>query len=224
MITTWVIFALMPQELPREKRQIEGWSVLIDQRLIADHQPKLKTALDILKKQLVFTRKHIPAGPLRELRKVSLYMTADYPNEKPGAAYHPGAQWLKDNGRDPAMAKCVEFYNVSIFEKECQRMPVFVLHELAHAYHDRVLGFDEKRLVKVFEEAKAGGAYDDVERWHGPGIPMAKEKSYAMTNVMEYFAECTEAYFGRNDFYPFTKSELEKVDPGMVKLLGEIWK
>jgi len=44
-----------------------------------------------------------------------------------------------------------------------------------------------------------------------------------VTNPQEYFAETTEAYFSRNDFFPFTRAELEKHDPGMFKLLGQIW-
>ena len=49
------------------------------------------------------------------------------------------------------------------------------------------------------------------------------DRAYAMTNPAEYFAEGTEAYFSRNDFYPFTKDELKKHDPGMYDLLGKLW-
>ena len=44
-----------------------------------------------------------------------------------------------------------------------------------------------------------------------------------MTNAMEYFAELTEAYFGVNDFYPFNRSELQRHDPEMAKLLSKVW-
>jgi dipeptidyl-peptidase-4 len=40
---------------------------------------------------------------------------------------------------------------------------------------------------------------------------------------MEYFAEGTEAYFDRNDFYPFVRAELKKHDPVLHDLLEEIW-
>jgi hypothetical protein len=46
---------------------------------------------------------------------------------------------------------------------------------------------------------------------------------YALTNEKEYFAECSEAYFGTNDFYPFVRAELVEVDPGMAKLLEKVW-
>ena len=40
---------------------------------------------------------------------------------------------------------------------------------------------------------------------------------------MEYFAESTEAYFSKNDFYPFNKEELIAHDPVMFKLLTRLW-
>ena len=50
-----------------------------------------------------------------------------------------------------------------------------------------------------------------------------KRKAYAKTNRAEYFAELTEAYFGKNDFYPFTRAELEKHDPVGFKLMKDAW-
>jgi hypothetical protein len=48
-------------------------------------------------------------------------------------------------------------------------------------------------------------------------------RHYALNNDQEYFAEATEAYFGTNDFFPFVRAELEKQDPEMYRLLGEVW-
>ena len=47
--------------------------------------------------------------------------------------------------------------------------------------------------------------------------------AYAMTNAKEYFAECTEAYFSKNDFFPFTRVELEAHDPEVCTLLARLW-
>jgi len=49
------------------------------------------------------------------------------------------------------------------------------------------------------------------------------ERAYAMTNPQEYFAETTEAFFGTNDFFPFTRDELKKLDPEMFALLEKLW-
>ena len=44
-----------------------------------------------------------------------------------------------------------------------------------------------------------------------------------MSNPMEYFAEATEAFFSRNDFFPFNRAELKRHDPEMEQLLAKLW-
>ena len=39
----------------------------------------------------------------------------------------------------------------------------------------------------------------------------------------EYFAETSEAFFNRNDFFPFTHTELKQHDPEMFALLEGLW-
>src|SRR5690349_17105454 len=104
-------------------------------------------------------------------------------------------------------------------------MPAFVLHELAYAVHDHALpkGFGNPEMAAAFARAKESGKYDKVERHYGNGMPNKVEKAYAMTNPMECFAETTEAYFSRNDFFPFTREELKKHDPEILALLGKLW-
>ena len=44
-----------------------------------------------------------------------------------------------------------------------------------------------------------------------------------MANPMEYFAEASEAFFTRNDFFPFTREELKKHDPEMFAVVAKLW-
>jgi hypothetical protein len=159
------------------------------------------------------------------LREVTLWFSPEYPGVPPRAEYHPGAGWLRDNGRDPAMVRGVEFTDVRNFAAETKRMPNFTLHELAHAYHDRVLarGFNNAEIQAAYARAQAGKSYDQVARWSGPGHPITQEKAYAMADPMEYFAESTEAFFSRNDFFPFDRAELKQHDPEMERLLERLW-
>lgn len=206
-------------------RTISGWSVHVHESLLRDDMKSATSkALVLLEEQLDEIVKVVPAEAVTELRKVPLWFSPEYPGAQPKAEYHPDAGWLKDNGRDTAMAKGVEFTNVRIFERETTRMPNFALHELAHAFHDRFLpgGFANAEISAAFENAKANGLYDNVERTFGDGRT-SKERAYALTNPMEYFAECTESYFAKNDFYPFTRDELKKVDPSMTELLKSLW-
>jgi hypothetical protein len=207
---------------PCQTRELCGWKVHVREDLMKSNARETEKALELLERQLKEIVEVVPPGPLAELRKVPLWFTPGYPDIPPRAEYHPGAKWLADNGRDPAMAKGVEFTNVSIFEAECQRMPNFALHELAHAYHDRVLGNNEPRIIAAYGKAKASGSYAKVERRDAEGRSSVAA-AYAITNPQEYFAETTEAYFSRNDFFPFTRDELEKHDPEMFELLGKLW-
>ncbi len=204
-------------------RTIEGWKVNVNVRLEKDDPKALTTALDLLSKQLQEIVRVVPSDAVKRLRAVTLWISPEYPGIGPRAEYHPGAGWLRDNGRDPAMVKGVEFTNVRIFEAETRRMPNFALHELAHAYHDQVLGNDNKELIATFERAKAGGKYNRVERQDSEGRK-SQDRAYAVTSPQEYFAETTEAFFSKNDFQPYNRTELEVFDPAMYKLLESLWR
>jgi hypothetical protein len=75
--------------------------------------------------------------------------------------------------------------------------------------------------VAAFEVARDSGGYDQVQRFNGRSI--VTDKAYALSNHKEYFAESTEAYFGKNDFYPFTRDELKTHDRQMHDLLQKLW-
>jgi hypothetical protein len=202
---------------------IDGWRVHIDKRLGADDATVLNRALGLLRSQLDEIVRVVPSAAVARLRKVTLWISPEYPGIRPTAEYHPDPGWLREHGRNPEMAKGVEFTNVRIFEAETKRMPNFALHELTHAYHDQVLGFDQPEIIAHYDKVKAAGIYNKVERWHGDGRPNTFEKAYAMTDHKEYFAESTEAFFGRNDFYPFDRKQLNKHDPQMESLLARLW-
>ena len=214
-----------PAVIRRQIREIEGWTVQIRDELLAS---KLKSAtehaLELLTAQLKEINRVAPAAAVAKLHEVTLWISPEYPGIEPRAEYHPDAAWLRDNNRDPAMAKGVEFTDVRTFKRDSKRMPWFVLHELAHAYHDQVLprGFDNPEIKEVYERAKASGVYDRVEQRLGDGRSI-HARAYAMTNPMEYFAESSEAFFGVNDFFPFTRDELAKNDPLMCELLRKLW-
>ena len=206
-----------------DTREISGWTLHISKKLLTpETDPATTRAVDLLKVQLDEILRVVPAAAVAELRKVPLYFSPKYPNAGARAEYHPGADWLRDNGRDPVMEKGVEFTNIDDFEGETRRMPNFALHELAHAYHDRVLGFENTEIEAAFQKARASGKYDKVLRQDSEGRKRL-DKAYAMSNAKEYFAECTEAFFARNDFFPFTREELKQHDPEMFGLLEKLW-
>lgn len=216
----WLGFVQMPRY---EVVEVSGWTVHIRKEIAGT--PETEVALKLLDAQLEEVIRVVPKKAVEHLKTVQLWFSPEYPGGIPSAAYHPGADWLRKNGRDPAMVRGIEFTNIKIFEKETRRMPNFALHELAHAYHDQVLpgGFANKDVAEAYERAKASKVYDDVERQDSEGKRF-RGRAYAMTNPMEYFAELSEAYFSRNDFFPFDRTELIKADPKAVTMLEAAWK
>jgi len=208
----------------RQIREIAGWQVHVDQRLLEESAEATEKALDLLGRQLNELVAAVPRAAVTELRQVPLYVSPSYPGFGPRAEYHPDAGWLARHGRDPVMAKGVEFTNVAIFEDECRRMPALVLHELAHAYHDRVLpdGHENATVREAYERALASGRYDAVERRNAEGETRI-DRAYALTNPAEYFAETSEAFFSTNDFFPYQREQLRQVDPGACEMLAELW-
>jgi hypothetical protein len=204
-----------------QTRVIAGWTLHTSLKI---DQAALNKALPLLQAQLEEIVRVVPAKAVAELQMVPLWMNPEYDGVRPRAEFHPDAGWLKDNGRDPSMEKAVEFTNVRIFEAETRRMPNFALHELAHAYHHRTvrMSYGNLEIKNAYEKAKASGKYERVERKDSEGR-RRMERAYAMTTPQEYFAECTEAYFSRNDFFPFTRDELKQHDPEMFALLEKLW-
>jgi hypothetical protein len=208
----------------RHERRLLGWRVLISERLVDEQAAATEKALALLTTQLEEIIRVVPADAVAKLKEVPLYLSPAYDGFGSKAEYHPAAGWLRDHGRDPAMAKAIEFTNVLIFEEETRRMPNFTLHELAHAYHDREVaqGYGNPDVIAAFERARAAGIYDRVERQDAKG-QRTTDRAYALTNQQEYFAETTEAYFSRNDFFPFCREELESHDRHACRMLQRLW-
>lgn len=202
-----------------ESRTVRGWTVLVGPDLLADEPELADRALELLDQQLYQVTRAVPAEALAKLREVRIWLERDEPHH-PCMAYHPDPGWLRAHGMNPDKARCVEVADARTFLDWTHTQPWMVLHELAHAYHHQVLsdGYGNPEVRAAFDAATEGGTYETV--LHGNG---RETRHYALNNPMEYFAECSEAYFGTNDFYPFVRSELRRHDPDAAELLGRLW-
>jgi len=205
-----------------KRRQIEGWKVQVSSGLLEKHSASCTAALKLLDHQLYLVRRVVPGAALRKLRRVTLWVEWDTSKASgaPCMCYHPNPQWLADHGVLPGKAHCIELTHARNFLKWTIDQPAMLVHELAHAYHHRFLpgGFDNPEIRAAYESAKRSRRYSRVLRING-----RIGRAYAMTNVMEYFAEGSEALFGTCDFYPFVRSELKKHDPRGYSVLREAW-
>ena len=197
------------------KMLIEEFTVMVSPTALKS--PKLlKPSLELLGYRLRQVKQEVPNSAFQDLKKVPFWIELNDPTTT--AAFHPDATWLKDHGYNPDMAHGIEIGNLKNFLAWQHIQPSMVLHELAHSYHFLHLGEDEPTIGAAYEHAVSSHLYDSV-----PFVTGGRRKAYALTNKFEYFAECTEAYFGRNDFFPFLKFELKQFDPEGYSAVEKAW-
>lgn len=178
-----------------------------------------KRNLKFLEAKLVEIKVVVREDRLKLLQAVPIVV--DYSHGKlKSMQYHPGAGWLKNNGYAEDLAKCVHIPRAIDLatKRNINEQPWVILHELAHAYHDRELSFDEPRIQAAYELYMSEKRGEKVLLHNGKRV-----KHYAMTNRMEFFAEMTEAYFGSNDFFPFNRAEMMESEPRIYELMTAIW-
>ena len=201
-------------------KNIEGWKIHVDPALLeGKHAEAGAKALKMLSNHLQRIAILVQGKALEKLKTCEIWIEHSHPTLH-AMQYHPGIDWLKSNGHDIRLHKKVHIPQAKALISRGQMLkhPAVVLHELAHAYHDQFLTFQHPGTIKAFNKAKKSGSYDRVMLFTGQQV-----KHYAMTNHKEYFAEGTEAYFYRNDFYPFVRAELKKHDPDLHDVMDVVW-
>jgi hypothetical protein len=210
------------QNLPtaRTRVVIEGFTLQVDDRLFtAEHEALRLRALRFMESELSDITMVVAADRVERFRKVTIVLDLDHGKLGP-MQYHPSAGWLRDNGYSPDLAKCVHLPRAKdvVTSRNIREQPWVILHELSHAYHDQVLGFDDPRIIAAYDNYKNSGRGDKTLLHNGKRV-----RHYALTNHKEFFAEMTEAYIGSNDFFPFNRAELKESEPEIYALMREIW-
>jgi hypothetical protein len=204
----------------RTVRRIEGWAVRVDDRLLHGPNERLGgRALKALEAKLADINAVVQPDKLEKLHAVTIVLDLSH-GKLQSMQYHPDVDWLVENGYDRDLAQCVHIPRaVELIEpRQINVQPWCVLHELAHAYHDQVLGFDEVRIRDAYTRFKKSGHGD-----HALLITGERVRHYGLTDQKEFFAEMTESYFGTNDFFPFNRGELMTAEPEIFRLMLEIW-
>ena len=201
------------------RKEIEGWSVLVDKSLFEEeHREEGELVLKILGQRLHRIISRLPEGPREEMQKVPIYLDRAHPLGN--AHFHPNKKWLTDHGYDPAMTEAVHLTSSGILlggAAQPNRGSV-VLHELAHAYHFKVLGFENEAILKGYR------AFCDSEKFDEVTYPNGRQRPhYGLMDHKEFFAEMTETFFAENNTYPFNRTELMLFYPEGYQLLADIW-
>lgn len=200
-----------------DELEIEGWQVKINQDVRRFDPALADKALSVLKTEFQNIRQAVPPRHVAELQKVGFWLEYD-DGPTPGLAYHLDYGGMRQSGKPPSKIHSVEITSAADFVSSVTWEPWVVLHELSHAYHQQVLGLDDPTIRAAYANAVSHHLYEKVRHYDGKLV-----RAYALTNEREYFAELTEAYFGRNDFYPFTRDELAAYDPVGFAMVRHLW-
>lgn len=200
-------------------RNIEGWTVYINKKDLADHPEQMQKALEHFRSQLYQVRLNVPAPALTIMQE---QMPLWFEYDTLGIAYHHRG-WLIANGyKPPDVTTMAGFCRAKTFLSVALHQPWVVFHELAHGYDHRYLRRESRRghplLKAAYDNAVAAGKYDPVLCRYSKGT-----KAYGLNNLGEFFAENSEAFFGANDFYPFVRAELREYDPNTYTALQILW-
>jgi len=209
-----------PKPASWTNQKIEGWAVRVDDRLLAPPYDSLGArALKLLEAKLTDITYVVAKERLEKLQAVTIVLDLTH-GELRTMQYHPDAGWLEAHGYARDLERCVHIPVAADLptRRTIQEQPWVVLHELAHAYHDQVFGFDEPRIREAYERFKLSGLGDAALLHDGQRV-----RHYGLTDHKEFFAEMTEAYFGMNDFFPFNRAELMTAEPEIYELLRTIW-
>jgi len=196
---------------------VQGWEIYVEKALYEKNGLR-DNVLALLRTELWEIRTRLPENVVKRLQKVKMRFHLDRA-ECPGGVYHPSADWLRNHNLPEDWAEGIEFGVARNFLGWSRMQPDMVLHELSHAWHHQVLGYDDARIQSIFQSTSDSGKLEDALFITG-----GRKRAYALSNPQEFFAEMSEAWWGANDFHPFVKGEIIEDYPEVAKLMGETWR
>lgn len=201
------------------QREMLGFTLMLSPDLML--RPKERDAVyKELEKQFTNIRGVLSAEQLEVVRQPRIWIEWDNPALDSPSAFLGSPEWIRMKNINPEKLFCIEINNTRRFLTSAQRaQPWLVMHELAHVWHFKTLGQFHPGIMKAYADAMDAKLYDSVPYTEG----VKKKRAYAAKNHIEYFAELTEAWFGKNDYYPFVRSELKQHDPQGYNLMLEVW-
>ena len=168
--------------------------------------------LELLTDDLQEVTSLVPSDILSCMQTTTIYINKtfryhDHDKNILGACCHNSAEWLEENGNLTEKESHVEIYDCWSYMEWVSTQPAMMLHELCHALHWRRREELDDVIRTAFKTAMETAKYDRVfhfDRSIRLEIPCfilyivqshIYRPHYATTNMQEYFAECSEAFW-----------------------------
>lgn len=199
-------------------KKLMGFEVRFNPVFSANRKSEFKELHREISSQLRHIVKSMPRDKVAFLRKIPIWVEWESkPNS--GCVYHPGRKAVRNLGMNPAKARCVEVCMAKNFVRYSQTsQPCMLMHVMANAYLFQVLTVENATVKAAYKQAMDNGKYSSVAH-----VSDGYKKAYATRSPAHYFAELTESYYGRNDYFPFTKRELKQHDAEGYAMIRKMW-
>jgi hypothetical protein len=235
LLSATIVYADDPKPVPKagkagpldavegyKRHTIEGFTLLVNQAVLdADASGFERKPLDVLELELKTVSRLMTPKALGVLRKLLIWVEWDerqpVSNGRDGTAvavYYGGHQLsLVRKGMHPLKSKSVTILSMksltAAHQPKTDAGGCVLLHEIAHAVHDNLLGWENPTIKAAYRLAMERKLYD--------------KSQYVSTNEAEFFAELTCAYFDQLEYHPRTRDHLKKLDPASFKMLDAVW-
>ena len=193
-----------------DTEKIAGFTLFLHPE-IKKHEKEFKTSpMEVLKLELKMLGQILNKKALTKVQTLPFWVEWD---EAPEGANTGGgtviAYYLSTDlrmtrikGENPLRAKTITLCNLKTLTKLHQpgidTGKCVLLHEVAHAVHDQLIGFENPEIKLAFTQAMNRKLYQ-------PGL-------YMTSSSKEFFAELTCAYLDRLDHFPRNRGDLKKHD------------
>ena len=198
-------------------RNVGGFNVRVHPNVAA--QPALLADVTAsIDRQIEALAQQIPTSLIEQLQQVTIWVEAGKDRERV-AFFHRSTDWLIASAGNSDKAGDIEIVDAARFvADERDGRSSALLHQLAHAYHIRILGADHEGILDAFEQVQLRQMYDQVGHVSGrTGV------AHAALDAFEYFAELSEAFLARNDYEPYDRAALKEHDPLGYALVSRLW-
>jgi dipeptidyl-peptidase-4 len=217
---TWADFRNPPRKYDRTA--VAGFEVELELDAKGKRSPHVKQALASLEKGLRAIHGLVPEAAFARLQSTRIFvMRGGEPGVIgcPGGGHYRGAlgRPMRDND-DPLWAHSVVFYSAKNLNDTTVSLP-FMVHELAHAYHELLSERVNARIEGSYQNALGAGLYRNVKQASGK----LDAQAYALTNHREYFADLSAIYFTKHWEYPYERAPLIRYDPVGAAMVQWAW-
>lgn len=197
------------------KLRLQGWDVYIEQQLVDRNDVRVFLAMRLLNEKLQELKTLLPQQALKQLQTVPIFFSE---NKEFDAEFYFFEPYVYRTGKDIKMMNGIEFRSISFFLEESKFSPMLLLHEMAHAYHKKNYQRIDKMVMRAYRHAETHKLYQRVL-----SVTNQYARAYALQSPFEYFAELSEAYFGRNNYFPFERDELQEYDEMGYRMVEKAW-